>query len=429
MRRVRRKAEKRQAAQRAKQLPKQFPIPLDDGTLTTPGNPVMIAMIQALIPLGLRAIHEALQAEVTALAGERYAHGDAHPDLVRWGRQKGSVFLTDQKLSVTVPRVRDRKEKREVPLSTYTALQTPRSHDVGLFRKVLGGLSCREYEAAAEAVPEAFCLSTSSVSRRFIRASARELRLLRERRLDDAQWIALVMDGKTFAGDQIVIAMGVTTTGEKRILGLVQTATENRRACASFLREIEERGFRAPDGLLAVLDGAKGLRAAVKDVFGEKVTIQRCQWHKRENVLSYLSKSDQPTWKRKIEAAYRHPMYADAKRALLRLVKELSLVNESAARSLEEGMEETLTLHRLGIFPELGVSLRTTNLIESVMARLEEKTQRVDNWKTSDQKLRWCGSALLAVEKNFRRVKGYKQLHLLVNALKAKMKTTTEAAA
>ena len=325
---------------------------------------------------------------------------------MRWGRQKGSIFLTDQKLPVAVPRVRDRKENREVPLSTYTALQTPRSHDLGLFRKVLGGLSCREYEAAAEAVPEAFCLSTSSVSRRFIRASARELRKLAERRLDDAEWIALVMDGKTFAGDQIVIALGVTTTGEKRILGLVQTATENRRACASFLREIEERGFRAPNGLLAVLDGSKGLRAAVKDVFGETVAIQRCQWHKRENVLSYLSKSDQPIWKRKIEAAYRHPMYADAKRALLRLVRELALVNESAARSLEEGLEETLTLHRLGVFPELGVSFRTTNMIESVMARLEEKTQRVDNWRTSDQKLRWCGAALMAVEKNFRRVKG-----------------------
>jgi transposase-like protein len=404
-------------------------MPLDDGTLTTPGNPVMIAMIQALIPLGLRAVEEALQAEVTALAGERYNRGDAHPEIVRWGKQKGSVFLADQKLPVTVPRVRDRKERSEVPLSTYTALQTPRSHDLGLYRKVLSGISCREYEAAAEALPEAFALSRSTVSRRFIRASAKELRRLAERPLDDAEWIALVMDGKTFAGDQIVIALGVTTTGEKRILGLVQTATENKRACASFLREIEERGFRAPNGLLAVLDGSKGLRAAVKDVFGEKVEIQRCQWHKRENVLSYLSKSDQPIWKRKIEAAYRHPMYADAKRALLRLVKELALVNESAARSLEEGLEETLTLHRLAIFPELGVSFRTTNLIESVMSRLEEKTQRVDNWRTSDQKLRWCGAALLATEKNFRRVKGHKQLHLLVRALGAKMKTTTEAAA
>lgn len=421
MRRVREKSSKRQAT--------QLPIPLDDGTVTTPGGSVAIAMIQALIPLGLRAVEEALQAEVTALAGERYAHADDHPDVVRWGKQSGSIYLADQKLPVTVPRVRDRMEKREIPLATYAALQSPRSNDVGLFRKVLGGLSCREYEAAAEAVPEAFGLARSSVSRRFIRTSARELKRLQERRLDDAEWIALVMDGKTFAGDQIVIALGVTITGEKRILGLVQTATENKRVCAAFLREIEERGFRSPNGLLVVLDGAKGLRAAVKDVFGERAEVQRCQWHKRENVLSYLPKSEQTTWRRKLEAAYAHPVYADAKRALLRLVRELSVLNESAARSLEEGLEETLTLHRLGIFPELGVSFRTTNLIESVMARLEQKIERVDHWRTSDQKLRWCGAALLTVEKQFRRVKGCQHLPLLVNVLRAKMSNVTEAAA
>lgn len=203
MRRVRRKTEKRQPAKLSAQNT-QLPIPLDDGTLTTPGrrvgNPVMIAMIQALIPLGLRAVHEAFQAEVTALAGERYARGDDHPEVVRWGKQKGSIFLADQKLSLTVPRVRDREEKREVPLSTYAAFQTPRGQGIGLYRKVLSGISCRDYEPAAEAVPEAFSLSRSTVSRRFIRASAKELRELGERRLDDAEWIALVMDGKTFAG-------------------------------------------------------------------------------------------------------------------------------------------------------------------------------------------------------------------------------------
>jgi hypothetical protein len=158
------------------------------------------------------------------------------------------------------------------------------------------------------------------------------------------------MDGKTLAGDQLVIALCVTTPGEKRILGLVQTATENKRACASFLREIEERGFRAPNRLLAVLDEAKGLRAAVKDVFGENVEIQRFRRHKRENVLSYLLKSDQPIWKRKIKVAYRHRMYADAKKGLLRRVKDLALVNESAARSLEEGPEAA----RLGDLPRAG---------------------------------------------------------------------------
>ena len=144
----------------------QLAIPIDDGT-------AMLAMIQALIPLGLKAVEHALQQEVTALAGARYAHDDARPELVRWGTQPGSVFLADQKMPITVPRVRDRAARAEVPLATYQQFQTPRALDVGLFRRVLGGLSCREYEAAAETVPEAFGLARSSVSRRFIRASAR----------------------------------------------------------------------------------------------------------------------------------------------------------------------------------------------------------------------------------------------------------------
>jgi len=422
MRKVRRHQTKNQ--QRAVPDAQQA-IPLDDGTVTTP---VTLAMIHALIPLGLRAVEEALLTEVTALAGPRYARDDARPAVVRWGAQRGSIYLADQKLPITVPRVRDRAAAREVPLATYAALQTPRAQDVGLFRRVLGGLSCREYEAAAEAVPEAFGLARTSVSRRFIRASAHELRRLQERRLDDAEWLVLVLDGKTFAGDQLVLALGVTTTGEKRILGLVQTASENKRVIATFLRELGERGFPLDRPLLVVLDGAKGLRAAVRDVFGD-VPVQRCQWHKRENVVSYLAKQDQPAWRRKLQAAYAHPTYAEAKRALDRLHRALRLVNESAAASLAEGLDETLTLHRLNVFPELGVSFKTTNLIESVMARLEAKTRRVTRWRTSDQKLRWCASALWAMERQFRRVKHHRQLRLLKQALQTRLSTTNSAAA
>jgi putative transposase len=419
---------RKNAAQNQRRAPRrsvQDTLPLDDGSMTTP---TALAMIQALIPLGLKAVEDALIAEVTTLAGPRYARHDDHPDVVRWGKQAGSVYVADQKLPITVPRVRDARTHREVPLTTYAALQTPRAQDVGLFRRVLGGLSCREYAAAAEAVPEAFGLARSSVSRRFIRASATELRRLQERRLDDAEWVVLVLDGKTFAGDQLVIALGVTLTGEKRVLGLVQTASENKRVIASFLRELVERGFPVDRPLLAVLDGAKGLRAAVRDVFGD-IPVQRCQWHKRENVVSYLAKHDQATWRRKLQAAYAHATYADAKRALDRLVRELRLVNESAAASLEEGLEETLTLHRLNVFPELGVSFKTTNLIESVMSRLEARTHRVTRWSTSDQKLRWCASALRAMERQFRRVKNHGKLPLLKQALQNKLSTTKSAAA
>lgn len=399
----------------------QLTIPLDDGTVT-------LAMIQALIPLGLRAVEEALQHEVTALAGARYTHHDGTPGVVRWGQQAGSIYLADQKLPIRVPRVRDQRAGCEVPLATYATLQTPRARDTGLFRRVLGGISCREYEAAAEAVPEAFGLAKSTVSRRFVQASARALRQLHERRHDDATWLVLLLDGKTFAAEQLVIALGVTTAGDKRILGMVHTATENKRACAAFLRELDERGFHTTPELLVVLDGAKGLRAAVREAYGD-VPVQRCQWHKRENVVSYLTKLQQPVWRRKLQAAYAHASYADAHRALQRLVRELTPINASAARSLEEGLDETLTLHRLGVADALGTSFKTTNLIESVMARVEAKTRRVDRWRTSDQRLRWCAATAMQIEHQFRKVKGYKKLSLLQQALKHRLHLHASAAA
>jgi transposase-like protein len=169
------------------------------------------------------------------------------------------------------------------------------------------------------------------------------------------------------------------------------------------------------------------LRAAVADVFGD-IPVQRCQWHKRENVVSYLGKADQATWRRKLQAAYAHPSYGDAKEALQRLHRQLRLVNASAAASLAEGLEETLTLHRLKVFPELGVSFKTTNLIESVMSRLEARVRRVTHWRTSDQKLRWTAAALGAMERQFRRVKHHRHLPLLKRALHERMTRTSAAA-
>ena len=255
---------------------------------TVPEVDTRTALIQALIPVGLEAFHAELQRELVSLVGERYVRPGRQPGLVRWTPQAGSIYLADQKLPITVPRVRDRQQNREVPLTTYQRFQTPRALDTGLLQRVLGGLATREYARCAEAVPAAFGLSASSVSRRFIRASARELQRLLERRLDTETFVAVVIDGKTFAEDGMVTAVGVTLDGRKVILGFVQTATENRRVCAAFLRGLVERGLRAEDRLLVVTDGAKGLHAAVNEVFGAAALLQRCQWHKRENVVSYL---------------------------------------------------------------------------------------------------------------------------------------------
>lgn len=380
-----------------------------------------VALIQALIPVGLEAVAEELQAEVLRLAGPKHKRTGGVPGAVRWGHQRGSIYLADQKLPITYQRVRDLPRNRELPLPTYQRFQQPRAADLGLFRKVLVGLSCRDYEACAEAVPEAFGLSPSSISRRFIRASAKQLQALQERRLDRYDVVALILDGKTFAEDSMVIALGITLTGEKVLLGFVQTATENETVCAAFLRELVERGLRVEQGLLCVIDGAKGLRKAIQTVFGDAAAVQRCQWHKRENVLAYLPKRQRASVRRKLQAAYEQPHYPEAKAALLRVRQELRLVNESAVKSLDEGFEETLTLHRLGVFGALGISLKTTNCLESLNALLGQRTDKVDRWRTSDQKQRWLAAALLDIEPRLRRIKGFRALPVLRQALQTEL--------
>ena len=377
----------------------------------------LVEVIQALIPLGLAAVEEALQGEVRRLAGEHYQRASRPPGRVRWGRQPGSVYLLDQKVPIQVPRVRDRLRRCELPLETYARFQAPRQGDAGLLRRVLLGLSTHRYQDCAEAVPEAFGLSPSTVSRRFIRASARKLQELAERRLDGDDFVAVFLDGKAFAEDELVIALGITGRGEKVILGFVQTATENEAVCTTFLQQLVSRGLRWESGLLWIIDGAKGLRAALRRVFGPAAVVQRCQWHKRENVLRYLPPSQQAGWRRKLQAAYEQPTYAEAKAALEALQRDLRRVNLSAAESLAEGLEETLTLHRLGLFPQLGLSLKTTNCIESLLAQVGQRTDKVDRWINSEQKQRWVASALLDIEPRLRRIRGYRFLPQLRAAL------------
>jgi transposase-like protein len=230
--------------------------------------------------------------------------------------------------------------------------------------------------------------------------------------------VALVLDGKVFADDTMVIALGITLGGEKVLLGFVQTGTENATACGAFLRALLERGLRVAEGLLVVIDGGKGLRRAVRDVFGDQAQVQRCVWHKRENVVAYLPKSLQPLWRARLQRAYRQPTYTLAKAELQRVHQDLRRLNEDAARSLTEGLEESLTLHRLGLTDRLGTSLSTTNGLESILALVEQRVGKVDRWTTSDQKQRWLATTLLELEPRLRRLRGYRALPQLHIALK-----------
>jgi transposase-like protein len=389
---------------------------------------IRVDLIQALIPIGLEAVGEVLAQEVEQLAGPKYSRTGGEPGHGRWGSQAGSVYLGDQKLPILRPRVRNQKAKQEIALETYVKLQQPQKAEEMVFKKVLAGLSCRHYQASAEAIPETFGLSPSTLSRRFMQSSAKQLQELVERDLSVYDMVALFMDGKTFAADEMIIALGVTLTGEKVILGLLQTATENEKVTKEFLGQLLDRGLKIDEGLLVVIDGSKGLRAAVRKVFRDKAIIQRCQWHKRENVVSYLPKSHQKAWRKKLQRAYEQPTYEAACQALGRLKPELRLLNASAVNSLEEGLEETLTLHRLGLFNDLGKSFKTTNCIESIMSLVGQRTDKVDYWKNSSQKQRWVASALLMIEPSLRRVQGFKYLYRLRDALKNEVSRLKKAA-
>ena len=381
-----------------------------------------VELIRDLIPLGLMHVQELLDDEVRALAGERYTRKGAGTAPRRHGSNPGSVRLAGQRVPIRAPRVR-RPGGGEIPLRSYAALAGPGEVNETLLRRVLYGISCRNYEAAAEAIPGAIGLSSSTVSRRFIEASATKLREFQERDLSGDDVVVVFMDGKTFADATLVLAMGITLSGDKRFLGFVETDTENEKVLTPFLRSLVERGLDISQGVLVVIDGGKGLRAAVKKAFGNRAVVARCQWHKRENVVSYLPKEEQKTWRTRLQRAYGRPTYAEAKAALRRLQEELEERNQSAAASLAEGFDETLTLHRIGVYEILGKSFKTTNCLESVNALVEERCAKVDAWKNSSQRQRWFATALLDIEPRLRRVKGYRHLPRLREALKHELGT------
>ena len=383
-----------------------------------------VELIRSLVPLGLLHVEELLDEEVTALAGGRYARKDASVGGRRHGSNPRTVGLAGQRVPIRVPRIRH-VAGSEMPLRSYEAVHGERAVNDLLLKRVLYGISCRNYDAAAAAIPGAIGLSGSTVSRGFIQASAAELRELQERDLSGEDVVAVVLDGKTFAEATMVIALGITMAGEKRFLGFVETDTENEKVLTPFLRSLVERGLDVSQGVLVILDGGKGLRSAVRKAFRDRALVHRCQCHKRENVVSYLAKTEQASWRQRLQRAYNRPEYDEARAALETLHRELEDRTQSAARSLAEGFDETLTLHRLGLYAVLGRSLKTTNCLESVNALVEERCAKVDHWQNSRQRHRWLATALVDIEPRLRKVMGDRHLPTLRAALKRELKIDT----
>jgi transposase-like protein len=368
-------------------------------------------LIQMLVPLGLAAVGEQLQREVEKLTGKSYERDEGV--LRRWGSNPGSVYLGGQKLGIEVPRVRDISQRCEVALESYKALQAPKNIDERVYRSLVNGLSSRNYSEVAETVPETFGISKSAVSVRFKKATAARLAELMERDLGTEDIISIFIDGKHLAETDMILALGITMKGEKIPLGFIEASAENSMVCKEFLLKLIARGLSVEREILFIIDGAKGLHKGIKDVFGTKAIIQRCQWHKRENVVSYLSKEQAAIFRKKLQVAYEQPTHDKAKAKLKLVQKELLLLNQSAAASLDEGLEETLTLHRLGLMEQLGCSFKTTNCIESLNRQVAIRTDRVCYWKNSEQRQRWIAMALLEIEPSLNKVKGSAALPLL----------------
>jgi transposase-like protein len=355
--------------------------------------------------------------EVEQLCGRRYEHHPTERVAMRHGGERGWAVLAGQKVPIDRPRVRYKGADGEAKLAVYGLLQNPANLGETVRRRIVHGVSARNYEQVAERTRRSFGLKRSSVSRHYVRVMAERIREFCERRWDGVRFVAIIIDGKSFARESMVVVMGIASTGEKHILGLRQGATENAQVCKELLESLRERGVRTDLPTLLVLDGAKALRAAVASVWGHHALVQRCQVHKLRNVKEHLAESHWPELSRRLAEAYGETDYDRALALLKKAVVWLAGINPDAAASLREGMEETLTVVRLGVHAELRKTLSNTNVIESALSVVEQVTGRVKRWRQGDMRWRWCVAGLLHAEQHFRRVDGYRHIPALLTAL------------
>ena len=359
---------------------------------------------------GLKIIHHFLEQEIDQHCG---THGQQ--SAYRHGSQPGYVVFAGRKVSIPKPRLRE-KGGAEIRLKSYQAFQQDGRMQRAVARKLTHQVSTRNYAAAIDDCLEGYGIDKSSVSRQWKAATAAELQKLVQRPVP-ADLAALLIDGQYFRKECLVVALGVDKQGQKHVLGLWHGATENSTLVRELLADLRQRGLNTEAVILVVLDGAKALYKGVREVFGERAFIQRCRVHKLRNVLEHLplEKRIQAAWR--LRGAWAKATPEEALKELRACVKWLDTISPSAARSLEEGLEETLTVTRLGLHQSLVRTFSSTNLIESCFARTESWTSRVKRWRGAKMVLRWGAAALLFAEKGFRRVRGCDHMSQLIEAL------------
>ena len=366
------------------------------------------------VEVGLGVLRELLEQEVDELVGPK---GKWNPDrsAVRHGHENGEVTLGGRRVPVKRPRARTVDGESELPLETYEHFADRDALEEVVLERMLAGVSTRQYRRAQEPVGEqletdARSTSKSAASRVFVARTRQQLWKLMRRPLSDLRLAVIMLDGIELHGYTNIVALGITTEGEKLALGLWDGSTENAAVAAALLSDLVDRGVDVEQGLLFVIDGSKALRKSIRQVFGHDVPVQRCTQHKQRNVLDHLPERDRPAVKARLRRAWKDTNYQSALQQLNTLALELDHAHPGAAASLREGMEETLTVTRLGITGKLKLTLQSTNPCESMISTVRVIQRNVKRWTSGDMCLRWTAAGMLEAETRFRKVEGYRGL-------------------
>jgi transposase-like protein len=388
-------------------------------------------LLALAVGTGLQVMAAMFAEDVAQLCGPGGRH---NPDRAgyRHGTEAGSVTLGGRRLPVNRPRVRAADGSGELRLPSYDLFSSTEVLGQMALEKMLAGLSSRRYERGLEpagaAVQDAACAtSKSAVSRRFVAATETALAELMSKRLDGLDLVAFMVDGVHFGEHTCVVALGIGIDGTKHPLGVEEGSTENAAVVTDLITGLRERGLDTSEPILAVLDGAKALSRAVKDVFGKPV-IHRCQQHKIRNVIDKLPERLRSVTEKRMRQAYHAESALQAEGLLTELAAELGKTHPGAAASLREGMAETLTILRLGVPPTLARTLHSTNTIESMIGICREHSKNVKRWRDGTMALRWCAAGMIEAGKQFRRVNGHLHLAKLRDALNASFTENVPAA-
>jgi len=385
------------------------------------------------VGVGLGVVHELMESEVDEVVGPRGAH-DSGRTAVRHGHEDGSMTLGARRVAVRRPRVRSVEGERELPLASYDHFADRDPLTRAVMDRMLAGVSTRRFEGVGEPVGAEVELasastSSSAVSRAFVERTKTALGELMGRSLEDVRLAAMMIDGLDIAGRCHVVALGITTEGVKIPLGLWEGSTENATLATSLLADLVERGLDPEQGILFVIDGGKALRKAIRDVFGSRAPVHRCHRHKERNVVEHLPERDRSAIQGRLRAAWALGDHGLAQSRLEVLAAELDGSWPDAARSLREGLEETLTLMRLGISGQLAKTLSSTNPCESMIEIVRHTQRNVKSWQSGDMRLRWSAAGMLEAERQFRRIIGYRDLARLALAVEREVAAATSTAA